>query len=768
MTNTIQKVAVIGAGSMGAGIASHFANVGIPVVLLDRISTAGTRSAIAEDAVQRQLATGGFMHPSRTALIRPGNIEDDFSLIADADWIIEAIIENVEAKRQLYQRIDAIRKDGSIVSSNTSTIPLAHLTKGLGARFASDFLISHFFNPPRHMKLLEIVTGPKTSVASAALARRTGDIQLGKTVIDCRDTPGFIANRIGNYWMSVAALEAMRLGLTVEEADAVMSKPFGIPRTGIFGLFDLVGVNLVPLVWRSLLSTLPERDDHHNFDLTTNPFIARMLSRDLIGRKGKGGFYRHSGKGLSRLREVIDFHTGEYRPEQPATINAFTDGGHDLRRLCDHDSVAGRYAWRVLSSLVRYAAAVAPSIANDITAIDMAMQLGYNWTEGPFKMADRVGLPWLVQRILEDGDVVPPLLNIAVARGGFYNVEFDQVLATDGSVRNQLAKEGVLFLADIKRKSRAVAKNDSASLWNIGEGVLALEIHTKMNACNLAVIEMVETAIETVQRDYRALVVGNDHLRAFSAGADLSYFVAMLEKKDWTALEQFVKRGQKAFLALKYAPFPVVAAAFGLTLGGGAELLMHCNAAVAHGELHAGLPELNVGIVPGWGGCTQLAMRLASSDSKGVIQAFKTAVSTQISTSALEAVEMGFLRREDEIIMNRDRLLAKARARAVSMIDEGYRPRPPQNAMVLGSNGVSTLLEIVAPLRVQGALTENDWFIVEEMATIFTGGENPSPRRINEEEMTALERHAFLRLAARPETLARMKHMLATGKPLRN
>ncbi|MGB6054322.1 MAG: 3-hydroxyacyl-CoA dehydrogenase family protein, partial [Burkholderiaceae bacterium] len=391
MTQAVNKAAVIGAGSMGAGIAAHFANAGVPVVLLDMAAPDGARSAIAAGAIERQLATGGFMHPDCARLVTAGNVEDDFHLIADADWIVEAIIEDVEAKRQLYRRIEAQRKDGAIVSSNTSTIPLARLTAGLGERFAGDFVISHFFNPPRQMRLLELVTAAGTKPQTIARARRTGDAVLGKTIIDCRDTPGFIANRIGNYWMSVAALEAMAFGLTVEEADAVMARPFGFPRTGIFGLFDLVGINLVPLVWRSLLDTLPPEDDHHRFDLTGNAFIGGMLERGLTGRKGKGGFYRQTRNGATRVRETIDFASGAYRPEQPAVLPALQEAGTDLRRLCEHDSAAGRYAWQVLSRLIRYAAAVAPEIADDVAAIDLAMQLGYNWAEGPFRIADRVG-----------------------------------------------------------------------------------------------------------------------------------------------------------------------------------------------------------------------------------------------------------------------------------------------------------------------------------------------------------------------------------------
>ncbi|WP_083830834.1 3-hydroxyacyl-CoA dehydrogenase NAD-binding domain-containing protein [Herbaspirillum lusitanum] len=389
MGTSIKKAVVIGAGSMGSGIAAHLANAGMNVVLMDIVPKEGGRSSVAENAIQRQLATGGFMLPAYASLVRAANIEDDFADVADADWIVEAVIEDMAVKSNLYKSIEAVRKDDSIVSSNTSTIPLSHLTEGLGKRFAGDFLITHFFNPPRYMRLLELVSGPETHRSTVMRTRRICDEVLGKTVIDCRDKPGFIANRIGNYWMSVATLEAIKHGLTVEEADAVMSRGFGVPKTGIFGLFDLVGINLVPLVWRSLLDILPKDDDHHHFDLTKNSFIGTMLEKGLIGRKGKGGFYRQTGKGKDRIRETIDLNSGEYRLEQSPTLDALDTAGKNLRKLCEHDSAAGRYTWSVLKHLVCYSSEVAPSVADDVISVDTAMQRGYNWSEGPFQLADR-------------------------------------------------------------------------------------------------------------------------------------------------------------------------------------------------------------------------------------------------------------------------------------------------------------------------------------------------------------------------------------------
>ncbi|MGP4753711.1 3-hydroxyacyl-CoA dehydrogenase NAD-binding domain-containing protein [Agrobacterium pusense] len=758
-SSTIAKAVVIGAGSMGSGIAAQLANAGVSVLLLDIPGQGADRAAIARAGVERQLKAGGFMHPDRAALVEVGNIEDDIGRLADADWIVEAIVEDIDLKRALYRKIENARQAGSVVSSNTSTIPLAQLVEGMGARFAGDFVITHFFNPPRVMPLLELVGGEETRPEALKKARRIAEFVMGKSVVDCRDTPGFIANRIGNYWMSVASLEAIRQGLTVEEADAVMGKPFGIPRTGIFGLFDYVGIQLVPLVWGSFMRILPSKDAHRRHDITQDAFIASMLSRGLVGRFGPGGFYRRKNSAGERVDEVIDFATGDYRPRFLAELPSIID---DLRVLCEQPDKAGRYAWTVLSHLVLYATAIAPEIAEDVASIDKAMRLGYNWRNGPFELADQVGIDWLVTKLEGGGFEIPPLLRDAQRRGGFYAPK-SSALLTDGT--EAPAGKAASFSIASLRKPQPVRTNASASVWDLGEGVACLEIHTKMNAYDIDVVAMVEALPDVVNAGFSAAIIGSDNQRAFSAGARLDTFIDHILSQDWTALRAFIARGQAAWLGLKYAPFPVVAAAGGLALGGGCELMMHADEIVAHSELAAGLPERKVGIMPGWGGVTQLLLRNQEryKPDDAAAAAFDTIVRSEVSGSALLARDLGLLRSTDPIVMNREHLISTAVARAKALSQRYTVPRRAKIS-VGGETMASQLRMSIDPKL---ALTATDIRIAEKLAWVLSGG-GTRDDLISEEEMMALELEAILGLARYPETLARLQHMRNTNKPLVN
>lgn len=764
-SGAIEKAAVIGAGSMGSGIAAQLANAGIPVVLLDIASLTGERNALATSGIEKQLKTGGFMHPARAALIETGNIEDDLHRIVDADWIVEAIVEDLDLKRALYRRIEAVRRDGSVISSNTSTLPLNQLTEGLGERFAGDFVITHFFNPPRIMPLLELVGGERTRAAALEKARLIGDVVMGKTIVACRDTPGFIANRIGNYWMSVAGLEAMRLGLTVEEADAVMGKPFGIPQTGIFGLFDYVGIQLVPLVWGSFMRILSADDAHRAHDITKDSFFVSMLDRGLIGRFGPGGFYRRRSPTGERIDEVIDLVTGDYRSRQEPDLASLRDAS-DLRQLCGHDDKGGRYAWSVLSKTVAYTASIAPDIADDVLSIDKAMRLGYNWRHGPFELADSVGVAWLAGQFVAEGIEVPPLLKAAVEAGGFYPKP-GQYLNSDGSIETSRDSQGTLTVASIRRNSQPVDDNASASVWDIGNGVACLEIHTKMNVCDIGVISLVEKLPDLIGRDFQSLIIGSDNARAFSAGAQLDTFIDYVKAQDWTSLVDFIRRGQNAWLALKYAPFPVVAAVGGMALGGGCELMMHADEIVAHSELFAGLPERKVGILPGWGGVTQLLLRHQKLTDFGSAadKTFAVITGGDVTGSALLAVDAGFLRSTDLIVMNRDRLLSAAAARAAELANAYQVPARAQ-ITVSGPAQMAELQSTLSEIVGSKSFTATDRRITTKLAWVISGGAQEGV--ISEETMMALELDAIVDLAREPETLARLQHMRSTNRPLFN
>ncbi len=758
MTDTVKTAAVIGAGSMGSGIAAQFANAGVPVLLMDVAAAEGPRNAAAEAGIARQLKTGGFMHPGRATLVTPCNTEDHLPRLRDADWIVEAVVENLAIKRDLFARVDAARAPGSVVSSNTSTIPLAKLVEGQSEAFARDFLVTHFFNPPRVMQLLEVVAGPATSAAASARIRTAGDELLGKTVLACRDTPGFVANRIGCFWIAMAIIEAIRAGLTVEEADAIASTPFRIPPIGAFGVLDLIGVDLVPHVWGSLQTLLPATDLLWTYDLGAEPLIRQMIAGKLLGRKTGAGFYRVNRDGARRSRDVLDLGTGTYRPERKVDLPSLAAHRRDLRRLCEQDNAAGRFAWRLLSRLVVYAATVGPDIADSVADVDLGMRLGYGWGEGPFQIADRAGTPWIAERLRREGEAVPPLLAQAAEAGGFH-----------GAAARAPAPGTVAAT-----RRRVVFENAGAVLSDIGDGVACLEHRTKMNIFDNKVFEAVGAALTEVPKHFRALVIANDHARCFSAGADLGLFLGRVKAGDWAAIDAFLAIGQDHFLALKYAAFPVVGAAFGLALGGGCEVLLHCHEVVAHAELTIGLPEASVGLIPGWGGCTQLLVRWARKPGamKGPLapaaEVFPLILRSRVSTSALEARDLGTLNDHDTIVMSRRHLLATAKARALALAEAALPPPPPAALFLSGPSGKATLMAGARGQAALGQLSDNDLAIADALATVLTGGATDPLRPMSEQQVGALEREAVLTVARRPATIARIEHMLATGKPLRN
>ncbi|AXB77271.1 3-hydroxyacyl-CoA dehydrogenase/enoyl-CoA hydratase family protein [Novosphingobium sp. P6W] len=774
MSDTIRKVCVIGAGTMGAGIAAQVANAGVPVLLLDIVpKDAGNRNAIAEGAVAKMLKTepAPFMSKSAAKLVETGNIEDHLEKIAECDWVIEAVIERLDIKQGLYAKIEAVKRDGTAVSSNTSTIPLGQLVEGRSAAFQRDFLITHFFNPPRYMRLLEIVTGPATDTAIAAKVEHFSDAALGKTVVRANDTPGFIANRIGTYWIQLGLNAAFDMGLTVELADAIAGKPMGVPKTGIFGLVDLVGIDLMPHLQASLTSTLPKDDPYHAI-ARTMPLIEKMIGEGYTGRKGKGGFYRLN-KEMGRRKETIDLASGEYRE----TIRAFGPSGAagkgDLRALVETKGKIGDYAWAVLGGTLAYAAALVPSAAGDVVAIDDAMKLGYNWKAGPFEMIDKLGADWLAQRLESEGKPVPEILKIAGDRT-FYRVEDGkrQYLDLDGTYHDIRRPEGVLKLSDIKLASKPLLKNGSAALWDVGDGVVALEFTGKMNALDGDVMKLIVEAIPLVKAKYKALVVYND-ADSFSAGANLGLALFAVNIAAWGEIEKLIAGGQMAYKGLKYAPFPVVGAPAGLAVGGGCEILLHCDAVQAHAELYMGLVECGVGLIPGWGGNGEMLDRwqknrgMPKGPMPAVAKVFETVSTASVSRSAAQAKELLFLRADDGVTMNRDRLLYDAKQKALSLV-EGYTAPEAPTFRLPGESGRTALGMAAEGFHKQGKATDYDMVVSAALAGVLSGGEADLVDTVSEAELLKLERETFMRLVREPRSIARVEHMLETGKPLRN
>jgi len=772
----IRKVAVLGAGVMGSGIAAQVSNAGIPVTLLDIVPEgASDRNAIARGAIARLLETepAAFMDKRTARLISVGNLDDDLDRLADADWIIEVVIERPEVKRDLFRRIDVVRKPGAIVSSNTSTIPLAVLTDGMPETMRRDFMITHFFNPPRYMRLLELVAGPDTRREALETVRAFTDRALGKGVVECKDTPGFIGNRIGIYWMQCALTEAMRLGLSVEEADAVGGRPMGIPKTGVFGLLDLVGLDLMPHVLASLDATLPADDAARDY-FEIPALVARMIAAGYTGRKGKGGFYRINREGGRKVKESIDLTSGAYHPVSKAHLESLAAARHGgLKALVEHPDRGGVYARRVLTRTLAYAASLVGTIADDIVAIDTAMRLGYNWRYGPFELIDRLGVPWLVAALEGDEVTVPDYLRRADG-WSCYQVEAGrrQFLATDARYRPVERADGVLLLEDVKLASRPLATNASASLWDLGDGVACLEYHTKMNSADPGILDLLCEAIEVVPRAHRALVIYNEG-ENFSVGANLGLVLFAANIAAWGEIEDSVRKGQETYKALKYAPFPVVGAPSGMALGGGCEVLLHCDAIEAHAESYIGLVEVGVGLIPAWGGCTEMLARWAANPRlprgpmPAVSKVFETVSVATVAKSAAEAKALGFLRPADGITMNRERLLAAAKARALDLVT-GYAPPEPPEFRLPGRSGLSALRLAMDAFRQQGKATAHDLVVADALATVLSGGASDVTEVLGEDDLLALERAAFMRLVREPATLARIEQMLETGRPLRN
>jgi 3-hydroxyacyl-CoA dehydrogenase len=771
----IGRAAVIGTGVMGSAIAAHIANAGVPVVLMDIVPEgAASRNHLAEAAIARLLESrpAAFMHPRNGKLITPANIEDDMPALMQCDWIVEAVVENPAVKRSLYERIKAVRKVGSLVSSNTSTIPLETLVAGLPESFVRDFVITHFFNPPRYMRLLELIADERVQPNQIARFCEFADLRLGKTVVRCKDTPGFIANRIGAFWVECAIGAAMDAGLDIETADAAIGLAFGVPKTGVFGLLDLVGLDLAAQVTESLRAQLPADDEFHRVR-RGSAVLERMVADGYIGRKAKGGFYRLRQGADGRVKEVMDFGTGEYRPARKQHLPDFNAGGRGLRALIERGDPVGRYAWHVLSETLLYATLVAPRIAHDLVAIDEAMRLGYNWGAGPFELIDNLGAPWFAQRMKAEGRAVPDLL--ADSGRSFYRTEGTRLLvrALDGGYAEVRRAPGVLSLADVKRGREPLARNASASLWNLGDGVACLEFHSKMNALDAQSLALLRQSIDiVVGHGLKGLVIGND-ADHFSVGANIAQGLYLANIALWPVLEDVVKDGQAALVALKYAPFPVVAAPSGLALGGACEILLHCDAIQAHAESYIGLVEVGVGVVPAWGGCKELLARWISHDRRpqgpmpAISQAFETIGLAKVSTSAAEAKDLLFLRRTDDITRNRDRVLADAKAKVLAL-SESYRPPERAEMALPGETAKVALLLVIDGLVKSGKATSHDGVIAEHLASVLSGGDADITEVVAEEHLLRLEREAFMTLIRSPATLARMEHMLTTGKPLRN
>lgn len=783
---TIKKIAVIGSGVMGSGIAAHIATSGTPVILLDIVPEgAGSRNVLCENAIEKQLSgkPSGFAHPRLAKNVTCGNLEDNLDLLADCDWIIEAVLERLDVKQSVYRKIDSVRKAGSVVSSNTSTLPLKTLTNGFSDPFKQDFIITHFFNPPRFMRLLEILGGENTRPDAIAAIEQFADVRLGKTIVHCKDTAGFIANRIGVYWMMLGLLEAMRLGISPQQADAVMGKPVGMPRTGIFGLFDLIGIDLMPLIAKAMLATLPEKDAFRA--LYQEPeLVKKMIADGYTGRKGKGGFYRMNKQGEKKIKEVIDLGTGEYKPVadkvELASIESAKSG---IAALLTHTDIGGQYAASVLGGTLYYAASLIPEISDDIAAVDSAMKLGYSWKYGPFEMIDKIGVDNFIKFLQAQKKPIPPLLAKAAGKTLYSSGGGElAALSLDGTYKAIIPPTGSMMLGTaVKLNKKPVLKNASASLWDIGDGIACLELTSKMNSIDPDILSLIEQTIGLVKKDFRGLVIGNDSDN-FSVGANLGFMLMAANIAAWKQIEDVIRAGQHVMMALKYSPFPVVSSLAGMALGGGCEIVLHSDAVQAHIESYPGLVEVGVGLIPAWGGCKEMLLRHTPSLTlplqgggmggggnvmPAISKVFETIATAKTAASAVEAKDMKILRENDGITMNRTRVLADAKARCLAMADD-YTTPTPQTINLAGESGKIALFMAIDGYVASGKATAHDAVVSRILAQVLTGGDTDMQDALSEQQILDLELAGFMELVKTKGTIARIEYMLQTGKALRN
>ena len=765
----IRRLGIVGAGTMGAGIGALAVSAGMPVVLLDIPAKDGDASAPAKKGVERQLKARppAFMDPDRASLITTGNTRDDIALLRDCDLIIEAIIEQPEPKRELYVRLEQVINPETIVASNTSGIPMKLLVDGRGDAFRKRFVGMHFFNPPRYLHLLEIIAAPETSAETLGEARSFSERVLGKGTIRAKDVPGFVANRLGVYGMVLALRMLDEFKLSVDEVDALTGPVLGRAKSATFRTADLTGLDVLDHVARELTHATGE-------DFELPDWVKGLIAKGQLGEKSGAGFYKRVGKDI----HTLDRTSLEYAPQKKVESRELAELGKlplDQRfaRVRDLEGTYGEFARTYLLRLSHFVLLRTPDIAYDLPSVDQAMEWGYAWEAGPFKQMDMMGLDFLRRGFARLKLAEPPLLQ--KAKGAFYADGGAKVLQLDGTYGPVEERPGVVALPALHAKKRVLDDSSDASLVDLGDGVACLEFHSKMNTLGEGVIDGLRRALDRVARDgMLGLVIGNDDPRTFTAGADLGMVAGLAQQGDWKQMDAAVAQFQQCSMALRFAPFPVVAAPFGLTLGGGCEFSLHADAVQAHAELYMGLVEVGVGLLPAGGGTKELLFRFTSAlepyeeadPFEALKRAFKLIAMAATSGSALDARKLGFLRDRDRISMNRDYLIADAKHRVLDLA-AGYVAPVPMRITALGAEGMGNLKYATWAMHEAGQITDFEVTLANEIAYVLCGGDGPR-RVVTEQDILDLEREAFLKLLGTKETQERIAHMLKTGKPLRN
>ncbi len=816
MTKKIEKVAVLGAGTMGSRIAAHLANAGVPTYLLDIVppgTDAKSRNAVALSGLEgaKKSKPAAFFDRSLAHLVTVGNFEDDLAKLEECDWIIEAVVENLEIKRGLLKKVEAVRRPGTFITTNTSGLPVRSISEGFSEDFRRHWFGTHFFNPPRYMRLLEIIATADTDPEAITAVAHFCDTRLGKGVVRSKDTPNFIANRIGTF----NVLNVMRLmqdmGLSIEEVDALTGTAIGLPKSATFRTVDLVGLDILGHVVKNMQAstavasvsggTTTQALDERS-DLKLPAFYEQMLERKLLGDKTKGGFYKKQKSPTGEERFGIDWKTLEYRPRQKARFTSLEMAKNiealpeRMRMLVGMDGgkldKAGQFLWTTLTELWTYSGNRIPEIADSVVEIDRAMKLGFNWEMGPFELWDVVGVKASVERMKKEGRPVAANVEKLLAAGktSWYTeapatrstrAYFDLTSLAYVPVE---VPDGVWSVSVAKKSHGVVKKNAGASLIDLGDGVGCIEFHSKMNALGSDAVMMLHQVLKSggIGDQFDAFVITNDGAH-FSAGANIMLLLLSIQEEEWDEIDMMIRQFQQATQLIKFSPKPVVCAPFNMSLGGGCEVALHSPFRQAHAELYMGLVEVGVGLLPGAGGCKEMALRAIDSarsirpDGRGesvelmeaMKKVFETVAMAKVSTSAVEAIKLGYMRESDGITMNRERLLADAKARSRELVKLGYQaPVMRTDIPAPGENILATLKLGVYLMRQGEFISDHEVKIGNKVAEVLCGGSVSPGTPVSEQYFLDLEREAFKSLCGEKKTQERIAYTLKTGKPLRN
>ncbi len=738
----INNVVVIGSGTMGSGIAAQLCNANIPVTLLD------LKTEISQKAKERieKSRPPLLIDKSKIDGINVGNITDNFNLVAEADWIVEAVVERIDIKHDIYEKIFKKRKKDSIVSSNTSSIPISVLSEKLSEEDKKDFCITHFFNPVRYMDLLEIVKNEKSDLEKIKQLKNFCEVDLGKGAIICNDTPGFLGNRIGVYAMQVAMTEAFKMKLSIEEADAIFGRPMGIPKTGVFGLYDLIGIDLMADVLKSFIKELPESDEFQEVAKEI-PLVKNLIETGYTGRKGKGGFYRMNKVDNKKILEAINLETGEYHPTQKINIKSEKV---DLIALINRDDKYGEYAWSVISKIINYASSLVPGITDEFNDIDEAMRLGFNWSKGPFEMLEEIGVANFFDKFTNyEGNKF--LENLSKTKDEKFH-----------GVRQKYTD--IETLGKVKKTATSIDGNSSASIYRF-DNFNIVEFTTKANALDYDSMDALKKATD------KPLIIINESMQ-FSAGVNLTYTMNFADKGDYKSIEKFVKYFQDTCKELKYSKYPVISAPSGLTLGGGFEVLVQSNFVASHTNIVVGLVETMVGLVPAGGGCKEMLWRWSQTDEAkndpdyAPLKVFDIIGYGKTATSPVEAEPLKYLLPENKKIMSRNSLLNVSR----SIIDENRDFKPPAEVSfnLPGKPLKEKMIKLLEKLYNDRVILDHGMVVGTELANVLSGGDTSIDKVLSEDNLYKLELDSFMRLIETKETQDRIKHTLSTGKPLVN